>query len=65
MTVLKVDINTDCFNRPFPTCFKPHYESEASCIVLIMQISFHSNAKKNEFLYEKLYTFFLCHLCST
>ena len=27
-------------NRPFPSCFEPHYESEASCIVFIMKISF-------------------------
>ena len=25
------------FNRPFPSCFEPHYDSEASCKVFIMQ----------------------------
>ena len=30
-------------NRPVPSCFEPHYESEASCNrFFIMKISFHS-----------------------
>ena len=36
-------------NRPFPSCFEPHYESEASCIVFIIEISFHSQANKTNF----------------
>ena len=27
--------------RPFPSCFEPHYEDEASCLVFIVKISFH------------------------
>ena len=33
-------------NRPFPSCFEPRYESDASCIVFIVKISLHSYAKK-------------------
>ena len=33
-------------NRPFPSCFEPHYESEAKCKVFVMKISFHSYANK-------------------
>ena len=29
--------------------FEPHYESEASCTVYIMKISFHANASKTNF----------------
>ena len=29
-------------NRFFPSCFEPHYESEYSCIVFSMKISFQS-----------------------
>ena len=36
-------------NRPFQSCFEPHYESEAKCKVYIMQISFHSYANKTYF----------------
>ena len=36
-------------NRPFPSCFEPHYESEAKCKVFIMKISFHSHANKTNF----------------
>ena len=36
-------------NRPFPSCFKPHYESEAKCKVFVMKISFHSYANKTNF----------------
>ena len=32
-------------NKQFPSCFEPHYESEAKCKVCIMKISFHSNEK--------------------
>ena len=31
-------------NRPFPSCFEPHYESEAKSKVFVMKISFHSYA---------------------
>ena len=36
-------------NRPFSSCLESHYESEASCIVFIMNISFHSFANKTYF----------------
>ena len=36
-------------NRPFPSCRKPHYESEAKCKVFIMKIRFHSYTNKNNF----------------
>ena len=36
-------------NRPFPSCFEPHYESEAKCKVFVMKISFLSNANKTNF----------------
>ena len=36
-------------NRPFPSCFEPHHESEAKCKVFVMQISFHSYANKTNF----------------
>ena len=36
-------------NRPFPSCFEPHYESEAKGKVFIMKISFHSYANKINF----------------
>ena len=29
-----------CFNRPFPSCFEPHYESEAKCKAFHVKISF-------------------------
>ena len=35
--------------RPFPSCFEPHYESEAKCKAFIMKISFHSHANKGYF----------------
>ena len=37
------------FNRPFPSCFEPHYESEAKCKVVVMKIGFHSYANKTNF----------------
>ena len=37
------------FNRPFPSCFEPHYESEAKCKVFVMKSSFHSYANKTNF----------------
>ena len=40
---------SDTVNRPFPSCFKPHYESEAKCKVFIMKISFHLYANKTNF----------------
>ena len=37
-------------NRSFPSCFEPHYESEAKCeVYIIMKISFHSYANKSNF----------------
>ena len=30
---------TNLLNRPFPSCFEPHYESEAKCKAFIMKIS--------------------------
>ena len=36
-------------NRPFPSCFEPHYEREATCKVFVMKISFHSYANKTNF----------------
>ena len=32
-------------HRPFPSCFEPHYESEAKCKVFVMKISFHMQTK--------------------
>ena len=37
------------FVRHFPSCFKPHRDSEVSCIVFVTKISFHSNANKINF----------------
>ena len=39
----------DWNNRPFPSCFEPHYESEAKCKGFLMKISFHSYANKTNF----------------
>ena len=36
-------------NRPFPSCFEPHYESEVKCKVFVMKISFHSSVNKTNF----------------
>ena len=36
-------------NRPFPSCFEPHCESEAKCKDFVMSISFHSYANKTNF----------------
>ena len=36
-------------NRRFPSCFEPHYESEAKCKVFIHKIIFHSYANKTNF----------------
>ena len=36
-------------NSAFPSCFEPHYESEAKYKVFIMKISFHSYANKTNF----------------
>ena len=36
-------------NRPLPSCFEPHYESEVKCKVFVMKISFHSYANKTNF----------------
>ena len=43
------NVNVKGTNRPFPSCRKPHYESEAKCKVFIMKISFHSYANKTNF----------------
>ena len=39
----------NCVNRPFPSCFGPHYEGEAKCKVFIVKISFHSYANETNF----------------
>ena len=36
-------------NRPFPSYFEPHYESEAKCKVFVMKISCHLYANKTNF----------------
>ena len=36
-------------NRPFLSCFEPHYESETKCKDFVMKISFHSYANKTNF----------------
>ena len=36
-------------NRPFSSCFEPHYESEAKRKGFIMKISFHSYVNKTNF----------------
>ena len=36
-------------NRPLPSCYEPHYTSEAKCKDFIFQISFHSYANKTNF----------------
>ena len=36
-------------NRPFPSCFEPHYGREAKCKVFVMKISFHSYLNKTNF----------------
>ena len=36
-------------NRPFPSCFEPHYESDAECKGFVAKISFHSYANKTTF----------------
>ena len=41
-------------NRPFRSCFEPHYESEAKCKVFIMKISCHSSAEKITFYMKSL-----------
>ena len=41
---------TECpkcfYNRPFPSCFEPHYENKAKCKVFVMKSSFYSYANK-------------------
>ena len=36
-------------NRPFPSYFELHYESEVKCKVFVMKVSFHSYANKTNF----------------
>ena len=36
-------------NRPFLSCFEPHYENEAKCKFVVIKISFHSYANKTNF----------------
>ena len=36
-------------NRPFPSCFEPHYESKAKCKVFVMKYTFHAYANKTNF----------------
>ena len=45
--------NENKVNRPFPSCFEPHYESDAKCKVFVMKISFHSCANKTNFHMKK------------
>ena len=52
-------------NRPFSSCFKSHYESEASCTVFIMNISFHSYANKTIFHMKTLHLTFVMRLKAT
>ena len=40
-------------NKPFPSCFEPHYESEAKCKVFVLEISFHSYANKTSNFHMK------------
>ena len=42
-------------DRPFPSCFEPHYESEAECKVFHLKVRFHSYANKTKY-HEKLCT---------
>ena len=50
---LQIDTNS----RPFPSSFEPHYESETTCMVFIMKLSFHSYANTtNLHNYGKLCT---------
>ena len=37
------------YNRPFPSCFEPHYESEVNCKAFIVKLSVHSYANKTNF----------------
>ena len=46
-------------NRPFPSCFEPHYESEAKYKVYILKISFHNSYPDKKFPCEELYTWAL------
>ena len=46
---------------PFPSCFEPHYESEAKCKVFIKKISFHSyvnktNSQTKSFALSRVFT---------
>ena len=40
---------TEWINRPFPSYFDTHNESEAKCKAFIMKINFHSSANKTHF----------------
>ena len=44
----KKDVQREA-NRPFPSCFEPHYESKAKYKVFVMKIGFHSYASKINF----------------
>ena len=50
--MLEINIECDLWNakysRPFPSCFEPHYKSEAKCKDFVMKISFHSYANKTK-----------------
>ena len=43
------------FNRPFPSCFEPHYESEAKSKVFVMEIGYPSYANETNFHMKSLY----------
>ena len=46
---MKDNGRTNEVNRPFPSCFESHYESEAKCKVFIMKIKFYSYANNTNF----------------
>ena len=45
-----ISLEIECLiNRSFPSCFEPHYKSEAKCKAFGKKISFHSHANKTNF----------------
>ena len=49
INVLFFSVLIDQRNGPFPSCFEPHYESEAKSKVFVMKISFNSYANNTNF----------------
>ena len=37
------------YNRPFPSCLVPLFQSESCCVAFHMKMSFHSHADKTHF----------------